>query len=278
MYARWFKDGRSFDLGRMTVRDLLRAYASHPAIHLYLGLALVAGTVAAGHGAGPWRLLAAILATALAYPLAWYGIHRFILHGRLLYRFRLTAALWKRIHFDHHQDPHRMDVLFGSPVNTVPTILGITIPLGWLIGGGVGGAAASACAGLVITCLYEFSHCIQHLNFKPRSRILRRMKELHLMHHFHDEVGNFGITSFVADRLLGTFYGSARARQRSPHVFNLGYTVDEAERYPWVAALSGGPPRSRPPAYSASASARPNSRAGRRPPASCEATSAGGAR
>ena len=245
MYARWLKDGRSFNLGRMTLRDLVDAYLSHPAIHLYAAGILVSLSVAVSSAAGPWRPAAAVLATMLAYPLAWYGIHRFILHGRLLYRFQLTASLWKRIHFDHHQDPNRMDVLFGSPLNTVPTILAITAPLGWLIGG-AGSAAASVCAGLAITCLYEFCHCVQHLNFKPRNVLLRRMKELHLMHHFHDEGGNYGITSFVTDRLLGTFYGSARERRRSPSVFNLGYSVEEAERFPWVASLSGEAPRDRP--------------------------------
>ena len=256
MYARWFNDSRSFDLGRMSLRDLVRAYATHPAVHLYVGGAMIGAAIAIAYPVAPWRAAAAVLAAILVYPLAWYGIHRFILHGRLLYRFRVTSPLWKRIHFDHHQDPHRMDVLFGSPLNTLPTILAVTVPLGWWIGGGPGGAASAACAGLLITCLYEFSHCIQHLNFKPRGRLLRRMKELHLMHHFHHERGNFGITSFVADRLAGTYYGSIRARARSPHVFNLGYTPEEAKRFPWVAELSGGPPRSRPPAIAA---ATPNS-------------------
>lgn len=253
MYARWFRDGRSFDLGRMSLRDLFRAYASHPAIHLYLLCAALCTGIAVWHSAGLWRSLAAAAATVLAYPIAWYAIHRFILHGRFLYRWRLTAPLWKRIHFDHHQDPHRMDVLFGSPLNTLPTIAAVSFPIGWLIGG-VGAGASATATGLLITCAYEFSHCIQHLNFKPRNRLLRRMKELHLMHHFHDENGNYGITSFVPDRLLGTFYSAARDRKRSPHVFNLGYDIDEAGRFPWVAELSGGPPRDRPPAFE-----RPNS-------------------
>ncbi len=247
MYTRWRKYGRSFDLGRMTLRDLIVAYSSHPAVHLYSLGAVVAGILAARESASVWGPLCAVVATVTAYPLAWYAIHRFVLHSRFLYRSKLTAALWKRIHFDHHQDPYRMDVLFGSPVTTLPTLLAILIPLGWLVGAGLGGAAAATCAGLLITCAYEFCHCIQHLNFKPRLRLLQRMKELHLAHHFHDEVGNYGISSFVVDRLFGTYYASARLRRRSPHVFNLGYDLSEAIRFPWVARLSGGPPRDRPP-------------------------------
>jgi sterol desaturase/sphingolipid hydroxylase (fatty acid hydroxylase superfamily) len=247
MYGRW-RDGRSFDLGKMTLRELLGAYATHPAIHLYVALALLGGGLAVRWAeAGPWRPLLAALATALAYPVAWYLIHRFVLHSRFLYRSAWTAALWKRIHFDHHQDPHRLDVLFGSPLNTVPTILAVAAPIGWLVGGGAAGAAAAACAGFFITCVYEFCHCVQHLNFKPRSHLLRRMKELHLAHHFHDERGNYGITSFAVDRAFGTYYAEARERRRSPHVFNLGYDLAEAARFPWVAKLTGAPPRDRPP-------------------------------
>ena len=246
MYGRW-RDGRSFDLGRMTLRELLGAYAMHPAIHLYLALALLSGGLAVHWAAGAPRPLLAFLATVLAYPLVEYLIHRFVLHSRFLYRSPLTAALWKRIHFDHHQDPHRLDVLFGSPLTTLPTILGILVPLGWFVGGGAAGAAVAVATGMLVTCLYEFCHCVQHLNFKPRSRLLRRMKELHLAHHFHDEGGNYGITSFVVDRAFSTYYAEARERRRSPHAFNLGYDAAEAARFPWVAELTGAPPRDRPP-------------------------------
>ncbi len=246
IYSSWRRHGHRFDLGRMSFRRLVAAYASHPAVHVYVGGALVSGALAVGLHVGPWwRPTGAVLATVAAYPLVWYLLHRFVLHSRLLYRWRLTAALWKRIHFDHHQDPHRMDVLFGSPLNTLPTLAAILLPLGWAIGGW-SAAAAALCAGLVTTCVYEFCHCVQHLNVRPRNRLLARMKDLHLAHHFHDEHGNFGITSFAVDRLLGTYYGRAAERARSPHVFNLGYDVEAAKRYPWVATLSGGPPRERP--------------------------------
>jgi sterol desaturase/sphingolipid hydroxylase (fatty acid hydroxylase superfamily) len=246
MYRRWRTQASSFDLGRMNMRDLLGAYFSHPAVHLYLLLAAGSLVYAAHRAVAAGPLLLAALLTALAYPVIWYALHRFILHGRFLYRMRMTAPLWKRIHFDHHQDPHRMDVLFGSPLNTVPTILAATLPLGWWVGGPAGAAAAMG-TGLLITCGYEFCHCVQHLNFKPRIGVLRRMKELHLAHHFHHEQGNYGITSFMVDRMFGTFYGSVRERPRSPHVFNLGYDAGQAERFPWVAELSGGPPRDGPP-------------------------------
>jgi sterol desaturase/sphingolipid hydroxylase (fatty acid hydroxylase superfamily) len=175
-----------------------------------------------------------------------YLIHRFILHGRWLYRMKWSAALWKRIHFDHHQDPHRLEVLFGAPSNTLPTIALVSMPLGYLIAGWPGLAAAFS-AGLLTTCVYEFVHCIQHLNYKPNTTIVRMIKQAHLAHHFHNENGNYGIVSFSPDQLLGTCYRSARDRPKSASAFNLCYNLEEACRYPWVMQETGAPPRDRPP-------------------------------
>ncbi len=89
------------------------------------------------------------------YPYAWYFIHRSILHARWLYRTPFTAALWKRVHFDHHQDPHLLDVLFGSPATTLPTIAIIVMPVGYAIAGWQGSFSALT-TGVVVTCIYEF--------------------------------------------------------------------------------------------------------------------------
>ncbi len=239
--------GRSYDLGKMTMGELWRAYFLTPAIQIYMVLAVACAVAVGTIGGDPVRVLVSVLATVGLYPFAWYVIHRFVLHGEWLYRSRWTAALWKRIHFDHHQDPHRLEVLFGALSNTLPTIAIITAPVGYAIGG-VAGAVAAFGAGLVTTCVYEMCHCIQHLNFKPRNRLLHYIKQKHLLHHFHDEHGNYGIVSFFPDRLFDTFYPDARSRKRSPKVFNLGYDVETAKRFPWVMERSGGPPHDRPPA------------------------------
>lgn len=241
--------GRSYDLGRMTLPELWRAYATYPAILLYVGTGLAASLVAV-ETARRWTDIAwPVLALLVLYPFVWYLIHRFILHGRWLYKLGWTAALWKRIHFDHHQDPHRLEVLFGAPGNTVPTIAVVTLPLGYAVADWSGAAAALA-AGLFTTCVYEFIHCIQHLNYKPKSRLVQRLKRDHLAHHFHNETGNYGIVSFAPDRVLGTYYRQAKDVPKSPTVYNLGYDRDAARHYPRVMELTGAPPRNRPPSAS----------------------------
>ena len=62
-------------------------------------------------------------------------LHRWVLHATWLYKSPLTAKVWKRIHYDHHQNPHDLSVLFGALYTTLPAILLITLPLGWLVGG-----------------------------------------------------------------------------------------------------------------------------------------------
>jgi len=131
-------------------------------------------------------------------------------------------------------------VLFGALYTTVPTLALVALPIGWTVGGRAGAAAAFA-AGSLIICFYEFCHCVQHLHYMPKSPFLQRIKRLHLAHHFHNETGNYGITSSIWDRVFRTLYEEAKDIPRSSTVFNLGYTRAEAERYPWVTELSKSP-------------------------------------
>jgi sterol desaturase/sphingolipid hydroxylase (fatty acid hydroxylase superfamily) len=239
-------EARVHDLGRMTFRELVPAYFTYPAViaYLVLGFGGLAWAAWLGALAQPVRTGLAFASAILMYPVVWYVLHRFILHSRFLYRFPATARLWKRIHYDHHQDPNRLDVLFGSLTNTIPTILIATLPVGYLIGGW-SAALTAAASGMLFTCVYEFCHCIQHLNFQPKHPWLKRIKKLHMAHHFHNENGNYGIISFWPDRLFGSHYEQMTEKPRSRTVYNLGYDDAEAARYPWVAALSQGRGRRR---------------------------------
>ena len=234
-----FWSNRSHYLDKMTLRELVVAYFQYYAIQAYILLAIVAGVAAVMTAEAVMPNLIAAASAVLLYPVAWYFIHRYILHGTWLAKSPLTARVWKRVHYDHHQDPHHLEVLFGALYTTLPTVVLVTMPVGSAIGG-LSGAMSALAAGLATTCFYEFCHCIQHLSYKPKWKWLRHMKQRHMEHHFLDEKGNYGITNFAVDKLLGTYYERHERGKRSPTVFNLGYTKSMAERYPWVAALSGG--------------------------------------
>jgi len=230
---------RSHYLDRMTLGELVHAYFRHYAIMTYLTLTGAAIALWAFRPASAAQTIAAVALIIMVYPLIWYVLHRWVLHSRWMFKVPFLAPAWKRIHYDHHQDPNHLEVLFGALYTTLPTLLLVAALPGWLIGG-VGGAAAAFAAGLLVTCFYEFAHCVQHLGYKPRNAVLATMKARHMEHHFHDEDGNFGITNFAWDRLFGTYYVRSDRPEKSATVFNLGYTEDVARRYPWVARRSGG--------------------------------------
>ncbi len=231
----WKQDYR---LDEMNLKDLFVAFFMYLDIHIYLVLAAVSGYLAWHWGIEASTTGYIILAVAVAYPMVWYLLHRYILHGQFLYRSKITATAWKRIHFDHHRDPYDLKVLFGALYTTLPTIFIATSPIGYAIGG-LAGMATAISAGIIMTCIYEFCHCGQHLNYEPKTAFFRKIKRWHLQHHFFNENVNFGIITFWPDMLFGTFKPSAKDQGgKSPTVFNLGYTGEEVRLYPWVARLT----------------------------------------
>lgn len=236
---------RSHYLDRMTLKELTVAYFQYPAIIAYLASAAVCIGLYVWRPTSLVETLASILIAVLLYPLAWYCLHRWVLHSKWMWKSKLLASTWKRIHYDHHQDPNHLEVLFGGLHTTLPTILLVTAPVGYLIGE-FGGAAIATATGMIMTCVYEYFHCIQHLTYKPKNKWVAAIKQRHLAHHFHNENGNYGITNYFWDRAFGTYYEKVGDRKKSKTVFNIGYTEEVAARYPHVANLSGGVASSHP--------------------------------
>ena len=232
-----FWTSKKYHLEDMSLRELIVAYIQYPAIQAYFAIACAGIAYVGIQNAWSALLLVAGFVVAIVYPLVWYLLHRFILHGRFLYKSPYFAKTWKRIHYDHHRDPNDLRVLFGALITTLPTVALFSIPIGWLMAG-LEGAVAGMVSGVLVTMFYEFCHCIQHLHYTPKSAFLRDIKRLHLLHHFRNETGNYGITNYFWDKLFGTYYDKHNNKMKSPSVFNLGYDDQEARLYPWVANLN----------------------------------------
>ena len=238
-YRAWKE--QNYLLNRMTFDDLVRAYVTYPAIQVYAALIVLTLVAGAFLTKSAIAFLAAVAAGALLFPIAWYLLHRFVLHGSWMYKYPYFARLWKRVHYDHHRFPNDLSVLYGGLHTTLPTIVLVAGPVGWLMSGPAG--ACGAVAGtLIMTCVTEFLHSGQHLAFEPKSKFWRVMKERHLAHHFHNENGNYGITEFYCDRLFGTFYRSTDDAPRTKTARNLGYDDEMAKKYPWVKELTDAEP------------------------------------
>ena len=196
----------------MTFDDLVKAYVTYPAIQIY-AVILIAALIGGAFATTSLLMSAAAFAVgAILFPIAWYVTHRFILHGSWMYKTPWLAGLWKRVHYDHHRFPNDLSVLFGGLHTTLPTILLVAGPIGWLVAGPAG--ACFSIAGTVVMTMYtEFLHAGEHLAFEPKSKFWADIKRRHLAHHFHNEHGNYGIAEFFWDRMFGTC-GPERTRDR----------------------------------------------------------------
>lgn len=238
-YKAWKEE--EYLLNKMTFNDLVRAYVTYPGIQVYAVLTVACVIFGLVTMTAPLRFALSIGAGAILFPIAWYLVHRFVLHGSWMYKSPYFAKLWKRVHYDHHRYPNDLSVLFGGLHTTLPTILILAGPFGWMIAGAPG--AAGAIAGtLIMTCYTEFLHAGQHLAFEPKSEFWKTIKKRHLAHHFHNENGNFGIAEFFWDKAFGTFYAETGDRKRSATARNLGYTNETAQKYPWVKELTDAEP------------------------------------
>ena len=77
---------RTHNLSRMNFEQLVRAFVTYPAVHAYLLLAVISIAVAAISASAVLPLIVAVALAILVYPAVWYLLHRFVLHGRYLYK------------------------------------------------------------------------------------------------------------------------------------------------------------------------------------------------
>ena len=156
-----------------------------PEIAVLLALALTAS------GRPGWLgLLGLFVGGYLLWTLSEYWIHRIIFHFEPEEGF--GARLHWIIHGVHHDHPNDPLRLVMPPSVSVPlsslflvafwAVLGT--PLWFAFGAGF-------IAGYLI---YDMTHYHVH-HHKPRTRAGRRLRELHMRHHFQDDTRGFGVSA-----------------------------------------------------------------------------------
>ena len=213
-----------------------RRFFTTPEILGYAALALLFGAVTfvtADHwGDALWPMVAMVV----LYPVAEYLLHRFLLHGNYLAKSPVTAPLWYRIHYRHHSKPSDQSVILAAPYTIVGAVVIFSLLFGFLFGtwtaltGPVG-------VGSLLIIAYEYAHSVCHAAFPTDNSYLRAIRTNHVLHHFHSESGNYGITNPLSDVLFGTRYGEKGLPKRSPTVRNLGYDEEMRRAFPWIAEI-----------------------------------------
>ncbi len=188
---------------------MIRTFLSHGCNAVLL--ALLASWSAAATACLPIRP-ALFLLGATTFLVSEYGFHRFVLHARPA-RSPLINRLQRRLHYDHHAQPDRLDLLFLPSWFLVPS-LASSAGLAWWIWPEAG-SVASLLAGIVAALLtYEWMHYVAHVPYRPRTPWGRWIKKTHLWHHFKNENYWFGVTHPGLDLVLGT-YGKPGSVSRS---------------------------------------------------------------
>src|SRR3954447_15501158 len=167
---------------------------------------VVAGRVAIGGLS--WRDLVAAAFLTVVYPFGEWAIHVHLLHLKpFRFRGRRVELPTAAAHREHHEQPERLDLINFSPREALAILLlavpAAVAPLAFLLP--VGALATALLTGYVLVGLYEWTHFLIHTAHRPRSRYYRSIWRTHRLHHFKNEHYWHGITSTVADRVIGTF-------------------------------------------------------------------------
>jgi len=193
---------------RMFDSDLLdRLSRVHPVVPVLIFVPVI--TVLAGTAAermGVLETFAWIGGGYLFWTLSEYWLHRAVFH------FEPEDGVGARLHWimhgvhhDHPNDPMR---LVMPPSVSVP--LAALFYLAFYLVLGSTYALAFGAGFLGGYLLYDMTHYHLH-HHKPRTRAGRRLRELHMRHHFQDDTRGFGVSAPWWDYAFGTAPRGRRA-------------------------------------------------------------------
>jgi dihydroceramide fatty acyl 2-hydroxylase len=172
----------------------------HPAVPALLYLPVVAVLVGyALDGMGLGKVLAWGVVGYGLWTLTEYWLHRIVFHFEP--EDGLGAKLHWLIHGVHHEHPNDPNRLVMPPSASIP--LAAIFLVGYRVLFGAPAWLAVSAGFLVGYVVYDTMHWYLHHRI-PRTRLGRRLRELHLRHHFQDDTRGFGISAPYWDRVFRT--------------------------------------------------------------------------
>jgi dihydroceramide fatty acyl 2-hydroxylase len=149
---------------------------------------------------GRWDTVGLALFGYLLWTLFEYWLHRIVFHFEPEDGFGAKVHwMIHGVHHDHPNDPLR---LVMPPAASIPLAV-LVIGGIWLAAGAVHGPAIGA-GFLIGYIVYDEIHYALH-HHVPKSRLGKRLRELHMRHHFQDDEKGFGISAPYWDVVFRTF-------------------------------------------------------------------------
>ena len=132
-----------------------------------------------------------------------YGTHRYVLHAPPA-RSAFIRTLQHRLHYDHHTEPSRLDLLFLPWWALAPILLVFGVVY-FAITRSAGVTFSLILGNLIGLLYYEWVHYVAHIPYRPRTPFGRWMKKYHLWHHFKNERLWYGVTNPTMDFVSRTY-------------------------------------------------------------------------
>ena len=167
-----------------------------------LAVAIAGAAVLFVLGRVPFAWLGALIG-ALVFFSSEYTTHRFLFHAKPS-KTAWVLALQHRLHYDHHIDPPKLELLFLPLWFVIPvtaTYFGVYYAITRNVTLTISLVFGSVCALMY----YEWVHYVAHVPFVPVTPFGKYIKKYHLWHHFKNERFWFGVTNPSMDYAWGTY-------------------------------------------------------------------------
>ena len=195
-----------FMANQTTTLSIASRFLAQPAPRVQAAvLVLAAGarvfSATRGH-ALTWGDAAVAAGLAVAMPFVEWVVHSRVLHAKpIRWRGRALVLAATRAHAAHHADPRdesRIVTPLPALLPLLPVMAAAAILPTWAL-------RASAVAVLSLLVLStEWVHFLVHAQPTPKSTWLRGRSRAHRLHNYRNEHYWFGLTSGLADSVLGT--------------------------------------------------------------------------
>ena len=187
-----------------TLGAALAIFLQHRSAQVLVAQAAVAAAIRPWLGDWSWHDLLIVAVVAVVWPLQEWVAHRTILHAKVrTIRGRRWEPYVTRYHRRHHEDPWDLRFTFlptWLPVAMVPVHVAAWFAIEPTTALAVTGIAAYGAAA----ALYEWTHFLTHVSYKPRQWWYRTLQRRHRLHHFRDEHLWLGFTVPFVDDLFRT--------------------------------------------------------------------------
>ncbi|MGZ3562887.1 MAG: sterol desaturase family protein [Vulcanimicrobiaceae bacterium] len=179
------------------IAGFLRHGSNTLLIVLVVGLAALLASSRAGFSA------IALVIGAVVFFISEYTTHRFLFHAKPS-RVPFVLRLQHRLHYDHHTDPSKLELLFLPAWFVLPTAA-LYLIVAFALTHNIGTSVCALLGSLAAMLYYEWVHYVAHVPFVPRTPLGKYMKKYHLWHHFKNEHLWYGVTNPSVDLVVGTY-------------------------------------------------------------------------